>query len=157
MSDTPRPRTRVLNGVFWVMVFGAVIYLLARYIGVVTNVAIVLLGFGAVVLVHEFGHFIVAKLSGIKVEAFSIFMPPTLVGIRRTKQGFKFQFLPGFTGQKNEEPAEPPEETEYRIGVFPFGGYVKLLGQDDTGPAGQGQDPRAFARQPNSTHIARVA
>src|SRR4030042_6931586 len=101
MSDTPRPRTRVLNGVFWVMVFGAVVYLLARYIGVVTNVAIVLLGFGAVVLVHEFGHFIVAKLSGIKVEAFSIFMPPTLFGIKKVERGWRIRVLPGLFRNEN--------------------------------------------------------
>jgi len=40
------------------------------------NVLLVLLGFGAVVMIHEFGHFIAAKMGGIKVEAFSIFMPP---------------------------------------------------------------------------------
>ena len=47
------------------------------------NILLVLLGFGAVILIHEFGHFIVAKLCGIKVEAFSIGMPPTLFGIKR--------------------------------------------------------------------------
>ena len=73
--------------------------------GVVGNVIIVLLGFGSVVLVHEFGHFIIAKLGGIKVEAFSIFMPPTLLGIRKTKAGFKFRFLPSLYAQKEQEPA----------------------------------------------------
>jgi len=58
------------------------------------------------VFVHEFGHFIVAKLSGIGVERFSIGLPPRLVGVRLG-------------------------ETEYCISMIPFGGYVKLVGQDD--------------------------
>jgi regulator of sigma E protease len=157
MSDMAKARMRLFNGVFWAAVAGVVIYLIARNIGVFSNVIIVLLGFGAVVLVHEFGHFIVAKLSGIKVEAFSICMPPTLLGIRRTKAGFKFRVLPSFTAGKNEEPAEPPEETEYRIGVFPFGGYVKLLGQEDAGPVKQVSDPRSFANKSIGIRIAVIS
>jgi len=157
MSDTAKARMRLFNVVFWAAIAGVVIYFIARNIGVFSNVIIVLLGFGAVVLVHEFGHFIVAKLSGIKVEAFSIFMPPTLLGIRKTKAGFQFRVLPSFTAGKSEEPAEPPEETEYRIGVFPFGGYVKLLGQEDTGPVKQVDDPRSFACKPISTRIAVIS
>ncbi len=157
MSDMAKARMRLLNVVFWAAVAGAVIYLIARNFGVFSNVIIVLLGFGAVVIVHEFGHFIVAKLSGIKVEAFSIFMPPTLLGIRKTKAGFKFRVLPSFIKGQSEEPAEPPEETEYRIGVFPFGGYVKLLGQEDTGPVKQVDDPRSFAHKPIGTRIAVIS
>jgi regulator of sigma E protease len=124
---------------------------------VVTNVIVVLLGFGSVVLVHEFGHFIVAKLGGIKVEAFSIFMPPTLVGIRKTKAGFKFRFLPSLYSQGDEQPPEQVEETEYRVGLIPFGGYVKLLGQEDTGPVKQVTDPRSFANKPVGIRAAVIA
>jgi regulator of sigma E protease len=148
---------RMLNGVFWAVLLGAVVFLIVRNIGVVSNVLLVLLGFGAVVIVHEFGHFIVAKLSGIKVEAFSIFMPPTLLGIRKTKAGFKFRVLPSLRSGKEQEPEEQMEETEYRIGVFPFGGYVKLLGQEDTGPVKQVDDPRSFARKPVSVRSAVIA
>ena len=58
------------------------------------------------VFVHELGHFTIAKLSGIGVERFSIGLPPKLFG-------FKIG------------------ETEYCISAIPFGGYVKLIGQDD--------------------------
>ena len=58
------------------------------------NILLVLLGFGAVVLVHEFGHFVVAKLCGIKVEAFSIFMPPILLGIKKADRGWRIRILP---------------------------------------------------------------
>jgi regulator of sigma E protease len=151
---------RSLGGVFWVAMAAVVVFLALRYVGVVSNVVIVLLGFGSVVLVHEFGHFIIAKLGGIKVEAFSIFMPPTLVGIRKTKEGFKFRFLPSFFSHQEQEEGEPPaqiEETEYRIGVFPFGGYVKLMGQEDTGPVRQVADPRSFANRPMGIRAAVIA
>jgi regulator of sigma E protease len=156
MTELAKSRTTILNGLFWVAIAAAVVYLILLHAGVVTNVIVVLLGFGSVVLVHEFGHFIVAKLGGIKVEAFSIFMPPTLVGIRKTKAGFKFRFLPSLS-HGNEEPPEQVEETEYRIGVFPFGGYVKLLGQEDTGPVKQVTDPRSFANKPVSIRAAVIA
>jgi regulator of sigma E protease len=159
MTEMARARTRTLGNVFWLAVAAAVVFLILRYVGVVSNVAIVLLGFGSVVLVHEFGHFLVAKLGGIKVEAFSIFMPPTLVGIRKTKEGFKFRFLPSFSSRESRESSaeEPMEETEYRIGIFPFGGYVKLLGQEDTGPVKQVSDPRSFANKPMSIRAAVIA
>ncbi len=157
MAEMTKSRTTILNALFWVALAAAVVYLITLHMGVVTNVVVVLLGFGSVVLVHEFGHFIVAKLGGIKVEAFSIFMPPTLVGIRKAKTGFKFRFLPSLSGHDNEEPPEQVEETEYRIGVFPFGGYVKLLGQEDAGPVKQVTDPRSFANKPVSIRAAVIA
>jgi regulator of sigma E protease len=157
MSQTTKSWTKWAGGLFWIAVLGVVVYLIVRNIGVVGNVLVVLLGFGAVVLVHEFGHFITAKLGGIKVEAFSICMPPTVLGIRRTRSGFKFRVLPGFSGRKEEESPEDTEATEYRIGLFPFGGYVKLLGQEDTGPVKLNDDPRSFARKPIWIRMAVIA
>ena len=157
MADTTGSRARMLNGMFWAALGAVVIYMIVRHIGVLGNVVIVLLGFGTVVLVHEFGHFIVAKLSGIRVEAFSIFMPPTLLGIRKTAAGWRFRFLPSLASEKDDEPAESSEATEYRIGIFPFGGYVKLLGQEDTGPVKQVDDQRSFARKSVGTRIAVIS
>jgi len=160
MSEREGSSNKILSALFWVAVLAVGGYLIAQNLGVVSNVLVVLVGFGAVVLVHEFGHFIVAKLSGIKVEAFSIFMPPTLLGIRKTKAGFKLRLLPSFSSRKGAESAEevePPEETEYRVGLFPFGGYVKLLGQEDTGPVKQNEDPRSFANKPVGIRIAVIS
>jgi len=159
MSQTTKSWTKWANGLFWIAVLGVAVYLIVQNIGVVGNILLVLLGFGAVVLVHEFGHFITAKLGGIKVEAFSICMPPTVLGIRKTRSGFKFRVLPGFSGRKEpaEESPEDDEATEYRIGLFPFGGYVKLLGQEDTGPVKLNDDPRSFARKPISIRAAVIA
>ena len=77
---------------------------------------IVVLGF--LIFVHELGHFIAAKRSGIKVEKFSLGFPPNLVS---KKIG----------------------ETEYCLGIIPLGGYVKMKGDipdfadNDTPPAGE--------------------
>lgn len=65
-----------------------------------------LLAFSALILVHELGHFIVAKLNGIYVEEFAIGMGPKLFGL---KVG----------------------ETEYNLRILPFGGFVKMLGEED--------------------------
>jgi regulator of sigma E protease len=133
------------------------------------NIMLVILGFGAVVVVHEFGHFIVAKLSGIKVEAFSIGFPPTLVAFTRKKDGFRLSILPklfeadeGDGGNKTDSPlakaADPQAwDTEYRIGLIPFGGFVKMLGQEDTGAVQQTVDPRSFTNKSIFVRIAVVA
>ncbi len=65
-----------------------------------------LLAFSALILVHELGHFILAKLNGIYVEEFAIGMGPKLFGV---KVG----------------------ETEYNLRILPFGGFVKMLGEED--------------------------
>jgi regulator of sigma E protease len=67
---------------------------------VVLEFAIVL---GIMVLIHELGHFIVAKLCGVRVETFSIGFGPRLFGVRYG-------------------------DTEYRISALPLGGYVKMAG-----------------------------
>lgn len=61
---------------------------------------------GILIFVHEFGHFLAAKLSGIRVERFSLGFPPKMVGFR-------------------------VGETEYCISWIPLGGYVKLAGQEE--------------------------
>jgi regulator of sigma E protease len=68
---------------------------------------------GSAVVLHEFGHFIVAKLFGIRVETFSAGFGPRLIG---KKWG----------------------DTDYRISAIPLGGYVKL-GGDDSNAAIEGE------------------
>ena len=67
------------------------------------------------ILVHELGHFAAAKLFGVRVEVFSIGFGKRLVGFRRG-------------------------DTDYRISALPFGGYVKMAGENPldqrTGNAG---------------------
>src|SRR5258705_3020250 len=64
---------------------------------------------GSAVVLHEFGHFIVAKLLGIRVETFSVGFGPRLFG---RKWG----------------------HTDYRISAIPLGGYVKLGGDESNAP-----------------------
>jgi regulator of sigma E protease len=71
---------------------------------------------GFMILIHEFGHYAVAKLLGVRVEQFAIGFGKRLIGFR---QG----------------------ETDYRINLLPLGGYVKMSGEnpmdDRTGDAGE--------------------
>jgi regulator of sigma E protease len=145
-----------------------VILLIARNIGFFGNALLVLLGFGAVVIVHEFGHFIVAKLSGIKVEAFSLFMPPILLGVQKTEEGIRVRILPEILRKKSDDSGNgslcftiagncKASETEYRIGLIPFGGFVKMLGQDDSGPVKTSDDPRSYANKPPQIRAAVLA
>ncbi|OPJ61805.1 RIP metalloprotease RseP [Clostridium oryzae] len=78
-------------------------------------IIIALLGLSVLIIAHEFGHFILAKLNGVKVEEFSLGMGPKIVGI---KGG----------------------ETTYLVKAFPIGGYVKMLGQEESV-----DDPRSFS------------
>ncbi len=78
-----------------------------------TSIISAIIILGTLVLIHEAGHFAVAKRCGVRVLRFSIGYPPKLFGIRRG-------------------------ETEYAIGATPFGGYVRMLGDeigDELGPA----------------------
>ncbi len=66
---------------------------------------LVVLGFSALIILHEGGHFAVAKLTGMRVERFFLFFPPKLWSIKRG-------------------------ETEYGIGMIPLGGFVKITGMN---------------------------
>ncbi|MGH2956104.1 MAG: M50 family metallopeptidase [Solirubrobacterales bacterium] len=66
---------------------------------------LVFAGFSALIILHEFGHFIVAKWTGMRVERFFLFFPPKLVSVKRG-------------------------ETEYGIGAIPLGGFVKITGMN---------------------------
>lgn len=80
-------------------------------------ILLAILLFGVMIAIHEFGHFLTAKLLGVKVNEFAIGMGPAL-----------------WSRQKGE--------TLYALRAFPVGGYCAMEGEDeDTG------DPRAFARQ----------
>ncbi|MEC9093987.1 MAG: site-2 protease family protein, partial [Planctomycetota bacterium] len=78
------------------------------------------MGLGFIIFVHELGHFLAAKSCGVKVEAFYVGFNipfPKLFGVTIIPQ-YLLKFTIG--------------ETEYGIGNMPLGGYVKMLGQEDT-------------------------
>ena len=91
-----------------------------------TMVAFVLV-LGILILVHEFGHFVVARLAGVGVERFSIGFGPVLWRYRGP-------------------------QTEYCLSAFPLGGYVKMMGDDENpvegGKTGEVDPARAFNNKP---------
>jgi regulator of sigma E protease len=92
-----------------------------------------LVAIGVLVAVHEFGHYIVARLLGVKVLRYSIgFGRP--IWIRQSG----------------------PDRTEYCLSAIPFGGYVKLLDERDCAVA-LSEQHRAFNRQPVPTRVAILA
>ena len=72
-----------------------------------TAYAVVAVAFvlGVMILVHEFGHYAVAKLCGVRVDVFSLGFGKRLFGFRRG-------------------------DTDYRISALPLGGYVKMAGEN---------------------------
>ncbi|KKO18743.1 MAG: RIP metalloprotease RseP [Candidatus Brocadia sp.] len=74
------------------------------YLNVSTNIILVIVGIGLLIFVHELGHFLMAKKIGVRVLAFSLGFGPALL---KKQWG----------------------ETEYRLSLFPLGGYVKLAGE----------------------------
>lgn len=87
----------------------------------------VLFVFGLLIIGHEFGHFIVAKISDVKVMEFSFGMGPTLL-----------KFGKG--------------ETEYSWRAFPIGGFVKMLGEEEAD-----DDPRSFSMKSTPVKMAIIA
>lgn len=79
---------------------------------------------GVLVVVHELGHFIVAKRSGMKVEEFGFGFPPRLWGIKKG-------------------------ETTYSINAIPFGGFVKIYGEEGE----HRNEPRSFSSKPISKRL----
>ncbi len=81
---------------------------------------IIIIAFSLLVIFHEFGHYIIAKLLKVKVEKFAI--------------GFGPKWF-GFQGK----------ETYYSVNLFPLGGYVRMLGDEVGDP--QALDPRSYLAQ----------
>lgn len=139
-----------------------------RFLPAFWNIFLAVMGFSTVVFIHECGHFIVARLSDIKVETFSIFLSPVLLGVRKTADGFRFRILPKFFPKDNDPDGDgrlsftigkktTAGETEYRIGLIPIAAYVKMLGQEDIGADKQSDDPRAFGNKSIGVRMAVVA
>ena len=95
------------------------------------------LGLGLVIFFHELGHFAVAKWCGVFVERFSIGFGPILWSFKRG-------------------------DTEYALSLIPFGGYVKMLGQDDMDPSQLSseeiaEDPRSYSAKSVGQRMAIIS
>ncbi len=93
---------------------------------ILTNLLAFIFALGVIVFVHELGHFVVAKAFNCRVHTFSLGWGKRLWGFRRG-------------------------ETDYRVALFPIGGYVQLAGEDpkDIDP----QDERHFMNKPRWQRI----
>ncbi|MFK7972685.1 MAG: RIP metalloprotease RseP [Bacteroidia bacterium] len=87
-------------------------------IGILKGIALALAGITLLVVIHELGHFLAARMFGIRVETFSIGFPPKIFGIKRG-------------------------DTTYQIGALPIGGYVKIVGQMSEAPEDQKLKPNS--------------
>ncbi len=85
--------------------------------------ALAIFGFMMLVVLHELGHFIAAKWTGMRVERFFLFFPPKVASIKRG-------------------------ETEYGIGAIPLGGFVKITGMNPDEELDPEVAPRAYYHQP---------
>ena len=86
----------------------------------IKTVIIAILVFGFLIFIHEFGHYIFARIFKVTITEFSIGMGPKLVWYDSKKTGIK-----------------------YAISAIPFGGYVAMVGED-----GESDDPNAFNKKP---------
>lgn len=104
------------------------------------NIVIALLIFGLIILIHEFGHFALAKLNGIFVTEFSMGMGRRLISLVPTQDGYKFKVL--MSEKYFEEAQSWGEKTIYSIKLLPFGGSCMMLGEDENI-----EDNRAFNKK----------
>jgi len=96
------------------------------------NWVLIFLGFSLLIILHEAGHFFVAKATGMRVERFFLFFGPTIWSFRRG-------------------------ETEYGIKAIPLGGYVKITGMNPEEEIPPEVEERAYYRQPVWKRIAVIA
>ncbi len=95
----------------------------------VLDFLLVAVGFGLIIFVHELGHFLAARWAGIRVLAFAIGFGPALVSYRK---GLGLRRGSSEREYMEKHPRDASiSATEYRLNSLPFGGYVKMLGQDD--------------------------
>ena len=113
----------------------------------IVTIAAAIFTLGILILIHELGHFMVARMVGIRVERFSIGMPPRFLTIQNKVDGFWIKlFIPWFiqrianaTTIEFRIPRKNPVagDTEYALSWTPFGGYVKMSGMIDESMDGE--------------------
>ena len=111
------------------------------------TIAAAIFTLGILILIHELGHFMVARMVGIRVERFSIGMPPRFLSIQNKVDGLWIKlFIPWFiqrianaTTIEFRIPRKNPKagDTEYALSWTPFGGYVKMSGMLDESMDGE--------------------
>lgn len=104
------------------------------------NIIIAILIFSVLIVIHELGHFLLAKSNGIYVTEFSIGMGPRILSMVKTLKGYRLRafMTPGDFAAANRE----LEATVYSIKLLPIGGSCMMLGEDENV-----EDERAFNKK----------
>ncbi|MBQ1687841.1 MAG: RIP metalloprotease RseP [Lachnospiraceae bacterium] len=114
------------------------------------KIIIAILVFTIIVVLHELGHFLLAKKNGVGVIEFSVGMGPRLVTVVKTESGFSVKFVPS---QKYCESREDwKEHTWYSWKLFPIGGSCMMVGEDEANDA-----PNSFQKANVWGKIAIIA
>lgn len=95
------------------------------------SILLAVIGLGVLIAWHEFGHYIVARLTGMRVLQFSIGFGPKIISFTR-------------------------KDIEYRIGLLPIGGFVQIAGMTEL-EEGALDDPRAFINRPLWAKLCTIA
>jgi regulator of sigma E protease len=95
---------------------------------------------GVLVLVHELGHFLVAKRNGVISDEFGFGFPPRIIGTYKDKQG-KRRWI--FGNKEIGSDLKNENETIYSFNLIPLGGFVKIRGEDGEDK----EDKKSFANQ----------
>jgi regulator of sigma E protease len=106
------------------------------------TILIFVLVLGVLVFVHELGHFVVARMNGIKADEFGFGFPPRIGGIVKDDATGRYRFVRG-----NTEVAS--SHTVYSLNWIPLGGFVKIKGEDRD----SAQEPDSFAGRSAWTRI----
>lgn len=136
--------------------------LLADVFSGALDLLLVVLGFSLIIVIHEAGHFFAARWAGIRVLAFAVGFGPAIVSYRKglgLRRGSSEQEYRRLAGAGAGDPAAPIggvkaqaanaiSPTEYRLNWLPFGGYVKMLGQDDADPNATSDEPDSYQNCP---------
>ncbi|MCB9846342.1 MAG: site-2 protease family protein [Phycisphaeraceae bacterium] len=119
------------------------------------DLLLVIVGFGLIIFIHELGHFLAARWAGIRVMAFAIGFGPAALSFRRGMGWRRGSSEPEYLARLKHDGLSSAElahrgvhSTEYRLNWIPFGGYVKMLGQDDA-------DPTAVSTEPDGYQMCR--
>jgi membrane-associated protease RseP (regulator of RpoE activity) len=98
----------------------------------ITALVFMILAFFVMIMLHEFGHFIVAKRSGMKVTEFFVGFGPRIWSVQKG-------------------------ETEYGVKALPLGGYCKIIGMTNLDEVAPEDEPRAYRSKPWHSKVATAA
>ncbi len=119
------------------------------------DLLLVIIGFGMVIFIHELGHFLAAKWAGVSVHQFAIGFGSAACSYRKgigfrvgSSEGEYQKILTDDAQGVSSIDSSRVSMTEYRINWFPFGGYVKMLGQEDLNPTATNQSPDSYTQKP---------